>query len=90
MFLTLAIGAGVLAFMVWPLLFGASPVGQTRSHQTLRELEQQRDAALNELRALDFDFQTGKLLEEDYRPQRAALIAQGASILQQIDQVKGK
>jgi len=39
------------------------------------------------LRELDFDHATGKIADEDYTAQRAALIAQGVGLLKQLDEI---
>ncbi len=46
----------------------------------------QRDTVLAALRDLDFDHTTGKITDEDYAPQRAQLVAEGAAILKQLDE----
>ena len=48
-------------------------------------LQAGRDRVLNNLQELEMDFSTGKVLEEDYRSQRQALMLEGAGILRQID-----
>ena len=45
----------------------------------------QRETLLAALRDLDFDHATGKLTNEDYAPQRAKLVAEGAALLRQLD-----
>jgi hypothetical protein len=40
-----------------------------------------RDAVLSALRDLDFDFKTGKIVEEDYQPLRAQLLLQAAQLM---------
>lgn len=45
----------------------------------------QKAAYLEEIRALDFDFDTGKIPPEVYEPQRAELVAAAAVILQELD-----
>lgn len=47
-------------------------------------LEAARFAALQSLHNLDLDWHTGKLSEDDYRAQRAALEAEAAAILRQL------
>jgi hypothetical protein len=81
----IGIAVGVGAFVLWPLIFGAPETadGATLSSKTV--LEAQRERVLDELRALDFDHQTGKVLDEDWRQQRARLVARGAEILREID-----
>jgi hypothetical protein len=48
-------------------------------------LQAEREATLEALRELEFDYQTGKLAERDYQAQRAVLMARGVEILRQID-----
>ena len=45
----------------------------------------ERENVLAALRDLDFDHTTGKIAQEDYRAQRAALVGQGVAILRQLD-----
>lgn len=45
----------------------------------------ERESILVALRDLDFDHATGKVADEDYGPQRAALMARGAAVLKQLD-----
>ncbi len=86
LFLSLAISVTVLAFVLWPLLFGTTkPKASATSEDS--DLQTDREAILDTLRTLDFDFQTGKILEEDYRLQRAQLVARGADVLRQIDEM---
>jgi len=51
------------------------------------ELLGEHERVLAALRDLDFDHAMGKLVEDDYAAQRAALLAQGAAVLKQLDQV---
>ena len=53
-------------------------------------LAAQRDALLNALRDLDFDYATGKITGEDYAPRRARLVAEGAALLKQLDALTGQ
>jgi len=82
LFILLAIGAGVVAFVAWPLIFSAAP----RDTLTPLDSKAEREAILESLRSLDFDYQTGKVIEEDYRVTRAALVAQGADVLRRLDE----
>jgi hypothetical protein len=45
----------------------------------------ERDALYAAIRDLDFDFQTGKLLEVDYRTMREKYAARGVEILKELD-----
>jgi hypothetical protein len=45
----------------------------------------EQDRILTALRELDFDYTLGKIPDEDYHPQRNALLQKGANLLRQID-----
>ncbi len=56
------------------------------SEESLREkLQAERNTVLTALRDLDFDFQTGKLREVDYRATREKYAARGVEILKELD-----
>ena len=93
--LGLAIAALVAAYGAQPLM---GKTGRRRSEGGGRQsevesrkaaLESEYRAALEAIRDLDFDFQTGKVLEQDYGPLREKYAAQGAALLQELDQMGG-
>lgn len=51
-------------------------------------LEAQRESLYTQIKELDMDHATGKVNDEDYTPMRAALVAQAAAVLKQIDGVE--
>jgi hypothetical protein len=51
------------------------------------DLLAERNRIYREIKALDFDHQTGKLMDEDYADQRYQLVAQGVEVLQQLDRL---
>lgn len=53
-------------------------------------LAAEREAVVAALRELDFDHATGKIAEEDYSAQRAALVAQGVALLKQLDEISNQ
>ncbi len=53
-------------------------------------LAAEREAVVAALRELDFDHTTGKIAEDDYATQRAALVAQGVALLKQLDEVSNQ
>jgi len=57
----------------------------TEEEHELSALMAERDRVINSLQELDFDFQLGKVPEEDYPTQRASLLQKGADILRKID-----
>lgn len=52
----------------------------------VQQLAQEREAVLQALRDLEFDYQTGKLAQADYLPQREALLERGAQLLRRLEQ----
>lgn len=76
----------VIAVVLWPLMgtprrpgdeFGIMPV--------IAQLKAEREAILQVVSDLDFDYQTGKLPQEDYLVQRESLMRRGVEILRQIE-----
>ncbi len=61
---------------------------ETETERLSSELQAGRDRVLNSLQELEMDFNTGKILEEDYRSQRQVLMREGAGILRRIDVLK--
>ena len=60
----------------------------TETERLSSELQAGRDRVLNSLQELEMDFNTGKILDEDYRDQRQVLMKEGAGILRRIDVLK--
>lgn len=84
--LGLALLALVGLFVSRPLLESQS---SRRRRVTLRQsLLVQKEAILTQIRALDFDFETGKIPEEDYQQQRAAYLAEAVEIVKQLDELE--
>ena len=80
----LALTLLTVAFVALPLIQHRGK-GVTDTERLSSELQAGRDRVLNSLQELEMDFNTGKILEEDYREQRQALMKEGAGILRQID-----
>jgi hypothetical protein len=57
----------------------------TEEEHELSALMAERDRVINSLQELDFDFNLGKIPEEDYPTQRSNLLQKGADILRKID-----
>ncbi len=81
--LGLALLVGVGLFVTRPV-FRRDPQRRRRMSQR-RALTLQKEAVLTEIRALDFDYETGKVSEEEYQQQREAKVAEAAELLQRID-----
>ena len=60
------------------------PASDEADHQRSALLAE-RDRVLTALSELDFDYTLGKIPEEDYPPQRTALLQKGAGLLRQLD-----
>lgn len=61
---------------------------QVSEEHELSVLMAERDRILNALQELDFDHTLGKIPDEDYPSQRAALLQKGAEILRQLDEMQ--
>ncbi|MEP7284371.1 MAG: hypothetical protein ABI947_01225 [Chloroflexota bacterium] len=89
LFLLAAFFIGVIAFILWPVLVAPRTVPsesvQNEAFSHIKQLQAEREALLIGIRDLDFDFQTGKFTEEDYRSQRETLVERGVAVLKQID-----
>ena len=80
--------AAVFAFIAYPI-FTPPRAENNSSPDALDALYAQRDSAYTALRDLDFDFQLGKLSENDYQTLRARYKTRAAITLQQIDAESG-
>jgi rubrerythrin len=81
--LSLALLVLVGLFILQPVLLPEERKQRRRSQRQM--LLAQKAALLEEVRALDFDHDTGKIPSEVYEPQRAELIALAADVLQKLD-----
>ncbi|MFQ5859394.1 MAG: zinc ribbon domain-containing protein [Anaerolineae bacterium] len=80
-----------IAFVLYPV-FRARAVGRryiaySATGDRLADLIAQRDAIYEAIRDVDFDKETGKLTEEDYRLMRERLTAEGVRLLQELDRL---
>ncbi|HLE14348.1 MAG TPA: zinc ribbon domain-containing protein [Anaerolineales bacterium] len=94
------IGSILLIFALLTLvgLFIARPIfdrrativnGRTgREDHQLSTLLAERDRVLDALQEIDFDHTLGKIPDEDFPVQRAALVQQGAEVLRQLDELQ--
>jgi hypothetical protein len=78
----------VAGFLARPLLEKRG-FSVTQSSRHLSELQTERDKILLILQELDMDHAMGKIPTEDYESQRPGLIARGAAILREIDELGG-
>jgi hypothetical protein len=93
----------ILSLAILVALFVSRPVyqrSQAKKHpsevssegkheQEISALLAERDRILNTLQELDFDHAVGKIPEEDYPAQRAALVRHGAEVLRKLDIAQG-
>ena len=83
-FFTLAIFILVAMYLYAPFMERRARRVTEEEHE-LSALMAERDRIINALQELDFDFNLGKIPEEDYPAQRASLLQKGADILRSID-----
>lgn len=82
----LVVGLITLAIAAWPLFRGPQePAPASRSAGARARLLARKEALLESLADLDFEYASGKLAAKDYEPARATLIRDTALVLQQLD-----
>jgi hypothetical protein len=74
----------VSLYLVTPLMNNRT-TRRREETQEVSSLLAERERLLNALQELDFDFQLGKIPEEDYPEQRADLLQRGAEVLKKLD-----
>jgi len=79
----LAMLVAAAAYIAQPLVAKSRALSPLESPR--EKLLSERDALYVSIRDWDFDFQTGKLLETDYRAMREKYVARGVEILKQLD-----
>lgn len=85
-FTSLALFILVAAFVARPLIEKMTGVEAEKTHAD--DLFAQREAILIELRDVDFDHDTGKMNDDDYKEQRARLTSKGVEVLRALDGLK--
>jgi len=83
---SLIISAAALAYVVWPLL-RPGPAAVMVEDDRLTELLGRKDAVMQGIKDLEFDYRVGKLSEEDFQQYDQRLRRQAVGFLQQIEQV---
>ena len=86
--LGLAMVVVVAAFIAQPFVARSRALASSESPRD--QLLAERDMLYATIRDLDFDFQTGKLLEADYRAMREKYVVRGVEILKQLDAMPAK
>lgn len=81
-----------LLFVAWPFLGvgreRAAAAEKSKLNGELERLVAEREAVYAMIRDLDFDYETGKLTDEDYQQQRETWVARGVNVLKAIDSLK--
>jgi len=85
-FLAVLISAGAAAYVLWPL-FSRTVSAPPVEDDQLTELLSRKDGLMIAIKDLEFDYQVGKLSEEDYQRFDARLRQQAISYMQQIDKL---
>ncbi len=83
--LGLLIAALSLLVVLWPFINVGRRDEAQASSPALESLVEQRDAIYAALRDLDFDYETGKLTDEDYHTQREVWVQRGVNVLKALD-----
>ncbi len=88
--LTALLAVVAIGAVVWPILRPPRPdLADVPANQELAELTAKRDAALRAVKDLEFDYQTGKVSQEDYVVYERALKAQAVTAIQAVDTYQG-
>jgi hypothetical protein len=74
--------AGAIAFLIAPLRGGRQPEDEDSAETRAARLAAEREVVYASIRALDEDFETGKLTEQDHAALRGELRAQAVRLLQ--------
>lgn len=85
--LTLGVIILVGLYLYAPLLERRAQSVTTEEHDRSALLAE-RERVVTSLQELDFDFQLGKVPEEDYPTQRTLLLQRGAEILKKLDELQ--
>lgn len=86
----------ILGLLVLVAIYIARPLMEERSadlrqqDHDLSSLLAERDRLLTALQELDFDYTLGKIPEEDYPAQRAALVERGVDVLRSLDALQAE
>ena len=88
--LSCLLAMGILAWALLPIVLEATvPAAHTpASLSELEDLYIQREGTYSTLKELDFDHETGKLIDEDYHELRARYSEEAYRILRKIDEIE--
>ena len=84
----IGLGLAVVVFLARPLMQKhAAPIADVEVQ--LSVLQAERDKILAMIREIEMDRAMGKIAQEDFGSQRAALVARGSAVLREIDALGG-
>jgi DNA repair exonuclease SbcCD ATPase subunit len=83
----LAILVPVVAYLLFPL-WERQESRVSDDERRLSSLETERERLLSAIAELDMDHSMGKLVQQDYEIERAAMLVRGADVLRQIDALR--
>lgn len=78
----------ILVWVVWPFIVKKEETKTSPVDDVLYKLNQQKELAYAAIKELDFDYNMGKLSEEDYNELKRQYKLEAVSVLQRIDQLK--
>jgi hypothetical protein len=84
-FVLLALLILVVIYIARPILERNRSTSVSQEEHDLSALLAERDRTVNALQELEFDYELGKIPEEDYPAQRARMIQYGVELLRKLD-----
>jgi len=84
--LAAVISLAALWFVIWPLV-DTKPAPLMIEDDRVTELMAQKDTVLKSIKDLEFDYQVGKITDEDFERFNLRLRRQAVGLIQQIEQV---
>lgn len=87
-FLGLVISLSLFGYVLFPL-FDPAFKSKRRTSSSSKSLHLERDRYYEAIADLDFEYECGKLSEEDYRKLREKLIGGLSAVLKQLDEIEG-
>lgn len=84
--IALLISVAALAYVIWPFITNKVPPYHVENDELI-ELITRKDGLMAAIKDLEFDFQVGKISEEDYQRFDARLRRQAIAYMQQIEKI---
>jgi len=88
-FLGLVISLPLLGYVLFPL-FDPAFKFRRRIREEVESLHTERDRYYEAIADLDFEYECGKLSEEEYRNLRERLMGELSAVLKRIDEIEGQ